>query len=134
MKKILFVCNENSCRSQMAQGLLNYHGKGKITAESGGSAPSGKVNLDAVEVMKEKGIDISGQKSKGLPEDFSEFHMVITMGCCSVEEVCPVIFAGHKIEWAIEDPKGKNMDFFRKVRDEIEEKVLEIVKELSNED
>jgi arsenate reductase len=127
MKKILFVCNENSCRSQIAQGFLNYHGKGKFIAESGGSTPSGIVNPQGIEVMKEKGIDISKQTSKGLPEDFSSYEMVITMGCCSVEEVCPVIYSGNKIEWKIDDPKGHDLDFFRKVRDDIEKKVLDLL-------
>jgi len=132
MKKILFVCNENSCRSQMAEGLLNHYGKGKVTAESGGSTPSGTVNLQGIEVMKEKNIDISKQTSKGLPEDFSPYDMVITMGCCSVEEVCPVIYSGNKIEWKIDDPKGHDMDVFRKVRDDIEKKVLELLYEGDN--
>jgi arsenate reductase len=127
MKKILFVCNENSCRSQIAQGFFNYHGKGTFIAESGGSTPSGIVNPTGIEVMKEKGIDISKHTSKGLPEDFSSYDMVITMGCCSVEEVCPVIYSGNKIEWKIDDPKGKDMDFFRRVRDDIEKKVLELL-------
>ena len=127
MKKILFVCNENSCRSQMAEGFLNYHGRERFIAESGGSAPSGTVNPQGIEVMKEKGIDISKQTSKGLPEDFSSYDMVITMGCCSVEEVCPVIYSGNKIEWKIDDPKGHDLDFFRKVRNDIEKKVLELM-------
>jgi len=127
MKKILFVCNENSCRSQIAQGFLNHHGKGIFIAESGGSTPSGVVNPMGIKVMKEKDIDISKQTSKGLPEDFSSYDMIITMGCCSVEEVCPVIYSGNKIEWKIDDPKGKDMDFFRKVRDDIEKKVLELL-------
>ncbi len=127
MKKILFVCNENSCRSQIAEGFLNHHGSGKFIAESGGSCPSGIVNPQGIEVMKEKGIDISGQTSKGLPEDFSSYDMVITMGCCSVEEVCPVIYSGNKIEWKIDDPKGHDMEFFRKVRDDIEKNVLDLL-------
>ena len=130
MKKILFVCNENSCRSQIAQAFANHYGKGRLTAESGGSSPSGKVNPLAITVMKEKEIDISEQKSKRLPEDFSDIDMVITMGCCSAEKVCPLMFSGTKIDWDIIDPKGKNKDFFRKTRDEIEGKVRELLKEI----
>ncbi|MEQ8191617.1 MAG: arsenate reductase ArsC [Candidatus Eremiobacterota bacterium] len=127
MKKILFVCNENSCRSQMAEGLLNHYGKGKVTADSGGSIPSGIVNPLAIAIMKEKGIDISKETSKGLPEDFSDYDMVITMGCCSVEDLCPVIYSGNKIEWKIDDPKEKDLDFFRRVRNDIEKKVLDLL-------
>jgi len=79
---ILFVCIENSCRSQMAEAFARFYGKGKIEANSAGSKPSGKVDELAISVMKERGIDISRQKSKGFdnpPEE--KFDIVISMGC-----------------------------------------------------
>jgi len=121
MKKVLFVCVENSCRSQMADGLAKALGKGKIASYSAGSRPSGQVNLAAIKIMQEIGIDISAAKSKGfndLPE--REFDYVITMGC---QDICPFVPAKKHIDWQIEDPKGKGEDFFRKTRDLIKEKV-----------
>jgi arsenate reductase len=128
MKKILFVCIENSCRSQMAEGFAKKLGQGKIEAKSAGSNPSGMVDKMAIKVMNEKGIDISGQKSKGF-DDLKEkkFDYVITMGC---GDVCPFVPAKHRIEWDIPDPKGKSIEIFGPVRDEIERKVKEFIDEL----
>jgi len=131
--KILFVCVENSCRSQMAEGFARYYGKEMslrakseaISVYSAGSRPSGVINPMAVDVMKEKGIDISNQKSKGLdalPRD--DFDFVITMGC---GDNCPTVSAKKRIEWRIKDPKGASIEVFREVRDEIEKKVLELM-------
>src|SRR3989338_134776 len=131
--KILFVCVENSCRSQMAEGFARYYGKEMslrakseaISVYSAGSRPSGVINPMAVDVMKEKGIDISNQKSKGLdalPRD--DFDFVITMGC---GDNCPTVSAKKRIEWRIKDPKGASIEGFREVRDEIEKKVLELM-------
>ncbi len=124
--KLLFVCVENSCRSQMAEGFAKYYGK-EISVYSAGSRPSGGVNPMAVDVMEEKGIDISNQKSKGLdalPRD--DFDFVITMGC---GDNCPTVSAKKRIEWRIKDPKGASIEVFREVRDEIEKKVLELLRE-----
>ncbi|MCM8784924.1 MAG: Mov34/MPN/PAD-1 family protein [Candidatus Omnitrophica bacterium] len=124
-KNILFVCIENSCRSQIAEGIVNNLYWQKFVAYSAGSKPSGIVNPKAIEVMKEIGIDISNQKSKGFQEIKDiEFDYVITMGC---GDVCPVYSAKHKFEWKIEDPKDKPIEFFREIRDEIHEKIKEMV-------
>jgi len=123
--RILFVCIENSCRSQMAEGFAKKFGGDKIEAFSAGSKPSGIVNPDAIKVMKEVGIDISDQISKGfelLP--YNKFDYVVTMGC---EDVCPYFPAKEKIDWQIEDPKDKSIDVFRKVRDEIGSKVKGLI-------
>jgi arsenate reductase len=128
MKKILFVCIENSCRSQMAEGFARKLAQGKIEALSAGSKPSGNVNETAIEVMKEAGIDISQQRSKGfneLPE--KTFDYVITMGC---GDVCPFVPAKKRIEWDILDPKGKPIEVFRETRDIIKKKVLELIENL----
>lgn len=128
MKKILFVCIENSCRSQMAEGFAKKLGQGKIEVYSAGSNPSGKVEEMAIQVMKEKGIDISGQKPKGF-DDLKEkdFDYVITMGC---KDVCPFVPARQRIEWDILDPKGKPIEAYREIRDVIERKVQEFIKNL----
>ncbi|MDD5692502.1 MAG: arsenate reductase ArsC [Candidatus Omnitrophica bacterium] len=125
MKKVLFVCVENSCRSQMADGFARVLGKGKVESYSAGSRPGGSVNADAVRVMKEIGIDISGQRSKGFYDlGVKEFDYVITMGC---KDTCPFVPAKKHIDWQIEDPKGKGEDFFRKTRELIKEKVEQLI-------
>ena len=130
MKKVLFVCVENSCRSQIAEGFAKSLGKNVIEAHSAGSCPSGKVNPTAIQVMREIGIDISGQKSKGFLElPIKEFDYVITLGC---QDICPFVPASEHIEWQISDPKDKGINFFRKVRNEIKsevEKIIQNVKE-----
>ncbi len=128
MVKILFVCIENSCRSQMAEGFARFYGKGRIEAFSAGSRPSDRVNETAVQIMKEAGIDISAQPSKGfdsLPS--GEFNIVVTMGC---EDECPFVPALSRIDWKIRDPKGRPIEFFREVREEIKEKVLKLIDEV----
>lgn len=102
----------------MAEAFARFYGKVKIEANSAGSKPSGKVDELAISVMKERGIDISRQKSKGfdnLPEE--KFDIVISMGC---GEQCPFIPAKMRLKWDIPDPKGKSIDIFREVRDEID--------------
>jgi len=126
--KVLFVCIENSCRSQMAEGFAKYYGEDRVEVFSAGSDPSGKVNELAIEVMKEKGINISGQESKGFKDlPYKSFDFVITMGC---GDVCPFVPAKERIEWEIEDPKGKPKEKFREARDKIEKKIKEFFKNL----
>jgi len=120
-QKILFVCVENSCRSQMAEGFARALGADTIEVYSAGSYPLGKVNPDAVKVMCESGIDIASQRSKGFQElPITTFDYVVTLGC---QDVCPLVPARKNIDWDIDDPKGKSIYFFRCVRDKIEQKV-----------
>lgn len=118
VKKLLFVCVGNACRSQMAEGFARHFGKGKVEAYSAGSRPAGFIAPEAVQTMKERGIDISGQTSKSM-EEFRgrEFDVVITMGC---GDACPWMPAKLRLDWQIPDPIGKDADFFRMVRDRIE--------------
>ena len=112
----------------MAEGFARFYGEDKIEAFSAGSNLSGKVDELAVEVMKEKGIDISKNESKGfdvLP--YKDFDYVISMGC---GDICPFVSAKQRIDWETEDPKGGSKDKFREVRDKIEEKVKEFLKEV----
>lgn len=126
MKRILFVCVENACRSQMAEGWAKHLGGGKIEVRSAGSKPSGRVNPLAVQVMQEAGVDIRAQKSKGLPDpDEGEWDVVVTMGC---GDACPHIPAKRREDWTLPDPKGKPIAFFRSVRDDIHRRVEELLK------
>jgi arsenate reductase (thioredoxin) len=129
MIKILFVCVENSCRSQMAEGFARLLGSGVVAAYSAGSRPSGIVNPKAIEVMKEIGVDLSLNRSKGFKDLGAErFDYVITMGC---GDVCPFVPGEKHIEWKIDDPKGKDDVFFRRVRDSIGERVRQLIQEVA---
>ncbi len=120
----LFVCVENACRSQMAEGLFNSLTQ-KAQAMSAGTKPS-KINPMAIEVMKEKGIDISRNTSKLLtPKLVNKSFKVITMGC--IEE-CPFTPPEKTIKWNIPDPKIKDKDFFVSVRNTIEQEIISLLK------
>lgn len=122
---ILFICVENSCRSQMAEGFARALGGDKIESFSAGSRPSSIVNPDAIVTMKEAGIDISGQFSKGFPDlPRQDFDYVVTMGC---QDVCPFFPAKQELTWDIPDPKGRGPVFFRTVRDQIKKHIKELL-------
>lgn len=128
MKKVLFVCIENSNRSQMAEAFANIHGGAAVEAYSSGSRPSGKVNPKAIEAMKELNYDLSTHSSKSLTEiPDIEYDFVATMGC---GDECPFIRAKRREDWAIPDPKHLEPDEFRKVRDLIESKVKTMLSEI----
>jgi arsenate reductase len=128
MKKVLFVCVENSNRSQMAEAFAKIHGKGIVEAYSSGSRPSGKVNPKAIEAMKELGYDLTTHVSKSLNEiPDVEYDFVATMGC---GDECPFVRAKLREDWQIPDPKHLEPDEFRKVRDLIEQKVKEMLEKI----
>ena|ERR1051326_669490 len=130
MKKILFVCIENSNRSQMAEAFANIHGKGIAEAFSAGSHPSGIINPKAIAAMKEVGYDLTQHFSKSVNDFEGEsFDYVITMGC---GDDCPLVKATHRLDWKVPQPKDMDKDGFRKVRDEIEEKVKELLAQFAN--
>ena len=123
--RLLFVCIENSCRSQMAQAFARMRGGTGVEAYSAGSKPSGTVNAKAIASMAELGYDLSTHTSTGLnaiPE--GEFDAVVTMGC---GDACPWVPAKKHIEWEIPDPKDMDPDAFRTVRDQIEKQVRELL-------
>ena len=131
MKNILFVCIENSNRSQMAQAFANMYGSGDVRAYSAGSRPSGKVNPKAIAAMKELGYDLQMHKSKSLGElPDVEFEYAITMGC---GDECPLVRAKHHIDWSIPDPRDMNEDEFREVRNLIRDKVMEVLNKMNAE-
>ena len=126
--KILFVCVGNTCRSQMAEGFAKHYGKGKIEVRSAGTSASGSVNRSTIEAMKEVGIDISGQTSDQLTYDMLQWaDVVVTMGCCPADQLCPVDFKGRKYDWKIEDPLGRPWAVMQRVRDDIERRVKELI-------
>jgi len=126
-RRILFVCVENARRSQMAEGFAKALGQGKIEVYSAGSSPSSQIDPLVIEVMKEKGIDLSDRRPKGLNDlPPVEMDYLVTMGC---EETCPAVLAKKIIEWGIPDPQGKLIETFREVRDIIEEKVKSLIKQ-----
>ena len=134
-KVILFVCVENAGRSQMAEGFFNqrYAPKG-YHAISAGTRPVSQINLLAVQVMNEVGVDISSQKSKIITEDMIRSSAKsVNMGCIERAE-CPLLFMNNVIDWGIEDPKGKSIEKVREIRDEIDSRVIEIAQSLQGQD
>lgn len=127
-KRLLFVCVENSCRSQIAEAFARIHGGDKVEAFSSGSRPSGVVNPKAIETMKEIGYDLSVHTSKSLDEmPTGTYDFVATMGC---GDECPFISATRREDWQIPDPKNMPPDEVRKVRDEINRRVRAVIEEL----
>ena len=128
VKTILFVCVENSNRSQMAEAFARMHGGGRVEAMSAGSRPSGRLNPKAIEAMKESGYDLATHSSKGL-ETFNgrAVDVAVTMGC---GDECPLVLAARREDWQIPDPREMSPDEFRGVRDLIQRKVLELLDSL----
>jgi arsenate reductase len=129
MKKVLFVCVENAGRSQMAEAIARAYG---VDATSAGTIPAQAVNPIVVEAMKERGFNLSSSKPKILTDQMIEdADYVVTMGC-RVESVCPkpliVKMEKKLVDWKIDDPKGKEIEDVRKIRSEIENRVLELLK------
>lgn len=128
MKKILFVCVENSNRSQMAEAFAKIHGAGKVEAYSSGSRPSGRINPKAIEAMKELGYDLTTHTSKGLDQfNGRPLDVAITMGC---GDECPLVVTSRRETWQIPDPRDMSPDEFREVRMLIESKVKSLLESL----
>lgn len=127
--RVLFACIGNSARSQMAQGFARALGGGRVDARSGGSRPLGYVLPEAIEVMREKGIDISGHPSRGFDEAWvrEECDLVVTMGCG--DDACPAFIGKPLVDWALDDPKGRDLATFRRVRDGIEARVRDLLRQ-----
>lgn len=126
-KRILFVCVENAGRSQIAEGFFRKIAPVEYQPLSAGTKPTDIINPLAIEVMKEIGIDITKQKPKVLSDDMIRNSVkIVNMGCMD-KESCPALFVNDVIEWNIPDPKGKPIEQVRKIRDEIEAKVMELV-------
>lgn len=130
MKKILFVCTGNSCRSQMAEGLAHHLGGEKVAAFSAGSSPAAHISPGAISVLREKGIDISRQRPKSVTAFTGEhFDLVITL-CDSARQSCPFFpGAAARRHWGIRDPHGQDLAAFREARDEIERRLTALLDE-----
>jgi protein-tyrosine-phosphatase len=130
MKKVLFVCVENAGRSQMAEAFANEYGKDKVEALSAGTMPANEVNPVVLQVMLEKGFDLSKNKPKLITGQMvQEADMIIVMGC-SAQGFCPAPLLNKVVDWGIEDPKDKPTENVRAIRDEIERKVKMLLNEI----
>ena len=110
----------------MALAYLRTLSDGSVHAESAGTMPAPEINPVVVEAMKEKGIDITEERPKLLTQDMvEEADRVITMGC-SVEDACPAVLMPTE-DWALEDPQGKSLDDVRRIRDDIEQRVKDLI-------
>ena len=123
-RRVLFVCVENSNRSQMAEAFARMHGGAGIEALSAGSKPSGVINPKAVRYMAELGYDLSRHASKSLDDIDGEFDAVVTMGC---GDSCPWVPATRREDWALPDPKHMDEAGYRAVRDEISARVQKLL-------
>jgi protein-tyrosine-phosphatase len=124
-KRVLFVCVENSNRSQMAEAFARMHGRDRVEAASSGSKPSGRVNPRAIRFISEVGYDLTTHVSKSLDQfNGQEIDVAVTMGC---GDACPLVRATRREEWNIPDPKELPDEQFREVRDLIERKVKELL-------
>jgi arsenate reductase (thioredoxin) len=130
--EVLFVCVHNAGRSQMAAALLEHHAGGRVRVRSAGTTPSEEIHANVVEAMAERGLDVSTARPKGLREDdVREVDVVITMGC---GDACPVVPGTRYLDWDLPDPAGKTIAEVRPIRDDIERRVLDLLRELAPED
>ncbi len=128
VKRVLFVCVENSNRSQMAEAFARMFGGGAIEAYSAGSNPSGIINPKAIAAMNELGYDLSSHGSKSLDDlPDIEFDFVATMGC---GDNCPFVVARKREDWTLPDPRHLNQEQYRQVRDEIGTHVATMLQQL----
>lgn len=129
--RVLFVCVENACRSQMAAGFARGPGSRRVDAHSAGSAPADAVNPRAIAVMAERGCDISGCVPQSLDAFRGQaFDVLVTMGC---GDACPWLPARRREDWALPDPKQLDDAGFRAVRDDIERRVRTLLDRLEDE-
>ena len=125
---LLFVCIENSNRSQMAEGFARAIGGERVNAFSAGSRPSGVVNERAIRFMREKGIELDAQSSKGLDDlPALQWDCIVTMGC---GDACPYFPGKRYLDWKLADPAGGDLEGIRPIRDEIEALVRALIQEI----
>jgi protein-tyrosine-phosphatase len=126
--EVLFVCVHNAGRSQMAAALVARHGEGRVRVRSAGTNPADEVDPAVVRVMAEVGIDLGEELPKLLTDDaVRAADAVITMGC---GDACPVYPGKRYLDWELPDPAGKSVDEVRPIRDEIDRRVQDLLKEL----
>lgn len=127
MKRLAFLCVHNAGRSQMAAGFARHYGGSAVAVMTGGSDPAGAVNPVAVAAMAEIGIDISEARPRRWdPDELRAAHAVVTMGC---GDECPVFSGIRYLDWDLEDPDGQPIEVVRRIRDEIERSVVDLLAE-----
>ncbi len=131
--RVLFLCTANSCRSQMAEGWLRHLGGDRFEAASAGARAT-RVNPDAIRVMNEAGVDISAQRSKDAAELLGQPFTYVVRVCDRAKETCPIFPGALKyLDWGLDDPamaegtEAERLEVFRRVRDEIRQRVREFV-------
>ena len=127
MKRYVFACVHSAGRSQMAAAFFNAMADGeRASAVAAGTEPAERVHPEVVETMLEAGIDVSGSRPQRLTEELvSAAEMLITMGC---GEQCPVVPGGRREDWPLEDPKGKDVETVRRIREDVRRRVVELVR------
>jgi arsenate reductase (thioredoxin) len=129
--EVLFVCVHNAGRSQMAAALLDQRARGRVRVRSAGSAPASEINPAVRAAMDEIGVDLSEASPKKLtPDTVEAADVVITMGC---GDACPVLPGKRYLDWELPDPAGKGLDDVRPIRDDIDKRVQDLVRELVHE-
>jgi len=127
--QVLFLCVHNAGRSQLAAALLTHHAGNRVRVRSAGSAPADTINPAAVAVMAELGIDITGEQPKVLDYDTVETSdVVVTMGC---GDTCPVFPGKRYLDWQLTDPAGQPPDVLRRVRDDIDHRVRQLLHDIT---
>lgn len=127
-KRVIFLCTENSNRSQMAEAFARMHGEAVVEAWSAGSKASGQVNPKAIAALAAKGFDMSAQRSKSTDDvPAGPYDAVITMGC---GDQCPWIAGHHREDWGLEDPRDMDVTGYHLVRDDIERRVQSLIESL----
>jgi arsenate reductase (thioredoxin) len=123
--EVLFVCVHNAGRSQMAAALLDHHAQGRVHVRSAGSTPADEINPAVVAVMDELGIDLSTEFPKPLTTDVVEAaDVVVTMGC---GDACPVFPGKRYLDWELLDPSGRSVEEVRRIRDQIDRRVRDLL-------
>jgi arsenate reductase (thioredoxin) len=129
--EVLFVCIHNAGRSQMAAGLTKLRSEGRVQVRSAGSDPADQINPAVVEAMAEVGLDMSEELPKLLTDDVVRVaDVVVTMGC---GDSCPVYPGKRYEDWELDDPAGRDLEFVRRMRDEIDARVTALVDDLLDE-
>lgn len=132
--RILFICIGNMCRSPMAEGFARHLGGDMVEVYSAGTNPTGVVSEDSIEMMDEIGIDISHQRSNGLGSvPLDDIDIAVSMAPISASALMPPGFSGRAIDWKVDDPIGRSLDTFRRVRGEIEAHVRGLLDDIRSE-
>jgi arsenate reductase (thioredoxin) len=127
--EVLFVCVHNAGRSQMAAALLEHHAGGRVRVRSAGTEPSDEIDPNVVAAMAERGLDVAAARPRGLrDDDLRDADVVITMGC---GDACPVVPATRYLDWDLPNPAGRPLAEIRPIRDDIERRVVDLLRELA---